>query len=105
MPNMTIDYITLTRTCNELMRKVRDDLSHKVGVQCPSANPGESSDHGFLYMVMNMLQESADAQKAHLRGPQKREPFHGDPQMVCAGETMKKFWRRHNIIPTLPSVQ
>jgi hypothetical protein len=95
LPDMNIDYITLTKTCNELLRCIRTALRRKLNVRYDSQQtPGDSNDHGLSLMVLAIVLENGNAATSTLRG----ETFGGGPQLRVAWEMFEEFWRKENVL-------
>ena len=88
---MNIDYITLTRICNELLRGIRTALWQKLNVKYDSKQtPGDSNEHGLAFMVAAILYDNSNAAKSARRSG----AFGGGPQLRVAWEMFEEFWRR-----------
>lgn len=94
LPDIAIDYINLTRTCNQLIMKLRAELQRKINKTYPIVQtPGDSNDHGHTVMASAILRENEDVAKLH--GMRKtKEPFAGGPQLMIAAKVFKDFWRK-----------
>ncbi|KAF9639620.1 hypothetical protein BFW01_g11426 [Lasiodiplodia theobromae] len=99
LPDITIDYIALTKTCNALMRAVRQRIQEEMGIAYPSlAHPGDSNDHGFLVMVLKILEETKVEEEALQRKKKgEAKAFEGGEQLRLAAETMEEFWRERAV--------
>ncbi|KAF4537409.1 uncharacterized protein LTHEOB_1600 [Lasiodiplodia theobromae] len=99
LPDITIDYIALTKTCNALMRAVRQRIQEEMGTAYPSlAHPGDSNDHGFLVMVLKILEETKVEEEALQRKKKgEAKAFEGGEQLRLAAETMEEFWSERAI--------
>jgi hypothetical protein len=96
IPDMTIDYITLTKTCNELLTGIRVALQLKLNVRYDSKQtPGDSNDHGLAFMVAAILHDNSNAAKSTRKG----ETFGGGPQLRVVLEMFEEFWRRRENVP------
>ena len=63
LPDIELDYINLTRRCNALMRRLRARIATELGIKYPSMTlPGDSNDHGFLVMVLGILDEARETE-------------------------------------------
>ena len=63
LPDIELDYVNLTRRCNVLMRRLRARIVVDLGIQYPSiSTPGDSNDHGYLVMVLGILDEAREAE-------------------------------------------
>ena len=85
---MTIDYITLTKMCNELLRGIRAALQRKLNVRYHSEQrPGDSNDHGLAFMAGVILHDNSNAARSAGKG----ETFGGGLQLQVALETFEEF--------------
>ena len=63
LPDIELDYINLTRRCNAFMRRLRARIATELGIKYPSMTlPGDSNDHGFLVMVLGILDEARETE-------------------------------------------
>lgn len=98
LPDMTINYIALTKTCNELLRGIRGALRRKLNARYDSKQtPGDSNDHGLALMVAAILHDNSNAAKS----VRKDETFGGGPQLRVALEMFEEFWRRRENVPAV----
>lgn len=95
--DITVDYIALTKTCNELMRTLRARLEDGLRVGVPTlAYPGDSNDHGFLWMVLQILEEARrEEQVWNKQREAGEERFKGGAQLRLAAETVEAFLNEH----------
>ncbi|KAK3725514.1 hypothetical protein LTR37_000484 [Vermiconidia calcicola] len=94
MQSIRIDYVTLTKACNNLLRRVREQVLRELGVLHPSLRQpgGDTNDHGNLFMVLAILDDNRFAAAAHDKDRSKRaERFSGGPHLQVAGKTMVDF--------------
>lgn len=98
IPDVRVDYIKLTRTCNSLMKKVRERVLRELGILHPSLQqPGESNDHGNLYMVLAVLNDNKMAATAHEGDKSKRsEAFGGGREVGIAGKALVDYLGKHH---------
>lgn len=88
LPTITIDYITLTKKCNRLMRRIRQRIGDELGVDHPSTTQhGDSNDHGYIFMVTAILRETEVEEELY----RSREAFKGGVQLRVAGAELEAF--------------
>ncbi|KAA6408554.1 MAG: hypothetical protein FRX48_07636 [Lasallia pustulata] len=94
--NMNIDYITMTRTCNRLLRRLRAKINDEMdGLYAESRVNEDSNEPMHVIMVMSVLQDAADAEfvKTEVIRDRKQvlpKSWTG-PQMELAGKVMDGF--------------
>lgn len=103
IPAMQIDYLTLVRTCNALLRDIRSTINAALSIssqgvvhpeKTAASNGGDSYDGGLLIMVLDILNEAADCKDVQddvLRGKLKRRILRGGPQLDLAGVVVTEF--------------
>ncbi|KAK3705021.1 hypothetical protein LTR37_013538 [Vermiconidia calcicola] len=94
MQSIRINYVRLTKVCNNLMRRVREQVLRELDVLHPSLRQpgGDTNDRGNLFMVLAILDDNRFAAAAHDRDKSKRtERFTGGPHLQVAGKTMVDF--------------
>lgn len=101
LPDMELDYVALTKTCNAFMKRLRSHIHRTLGVLHPSVFQvkGDTNDHGNLYMVLAILNDSREAARAWERLPARvrsKEPFRGGLQLMAAGEALEAFWKAND---------
>ena len=91
------DYITMTRTCTKLLKRVRRRIHQRLDHLYPLVEEGFSNDHGILYMVASILYQSAEAQvaKEYLIRERDRESLPQHPHLEVAGEVLQEFIDKH----------
>lgn len=90
--DMEIDYITLTKQCNALMKEIRARLRTEAGQSYASMNPGESNDHGYVFMILAVLLTNSDAYQKHQKQKEKG-PFEGNLQLQVACRAFEEFYK------------
>lgn len=97
MTDTRTDYITMTRTCNKLLRCVRRRIHQQLDYLYPSVDEGYSNDHGILYMVASILYQAAETQVAeeHLVRERDRGQLPQHPHLEVAGEVLQEFLDKH----------
>ena len=89
--NMSIDYITLTRTCNKLLRRIRSKINEQLDIQHPVAESEDSVEPGNIVMALAILHEASDAQYFKEEVLRARERLPEGPQLQIVGEVMQDF--------------
>ena len=64
MTDTQTDYITMTRTCNKLLKRVRRKIHQQLGHVYPQVDEGYSNDRGIIYMVASIIYQAAETQVA-----------------------------------------
>lgn len=98
MREMRIDYLSLVRAGNVLLRKIKDEILLKTSVEHSSTKSylsGEdSNDAGLVLMVLDILNEAADAAEMGeeiYRGKESELRPKGGPQLDIVGRVMEGF--------------
>lgn len=98
LPNVTVNYIALTKTCNALMRTLRQRIQDELGIEYTSmADPSDSNDHGFVFMVLKILEETKMKEQAWQSMMKKKKNngeannFDGGRQLRLAAETVERY--------------
>lgn len=98
LPNVTVNYIALTKTCNALMRTLRQRIQDELGIEYTSmADPSDSNDHGFVFMVLKILEETKMKEQAWQSMTKKKKNdgeannFDGGRQLRLAAETVERY--------------
>lgn len=90
--DITVDYISLTRTCNKLMNFVRAALCNDLGAEVAMfQSPDDTYDDRNATMVLHSLKNTLDASKSQGRMAKDRGSFKGGPRLIVAGEVLEKF--------------
>lgn len=97
MADTRTDYITMTRTCNKLLKRVRRRIDQQLDYLYPPVDQGYSNDHGILYMVASIIYQAAETQvaKEHLIRERDRERLPQHPHLEVAGEVLQEFLDKH----------
>jgi len=91
LPDMTIDYITLTKTCQKLLRKIRTAIHDEINYEYPRiVGPGETNDAGFLYLTAGILKDNLSALRDHEK-KKERGAFKAGPHLEIAGNVIRDF--------------
>lgn len=99
MTDTRTDYITMTRTCNKLLRRIRKRIHQQLGFLYPAVDEGYSNDHGILYMVASIIYQAAETQVAqeHLVRERDREHLSQHPHLEVAGVVLQEFVNKHGV--------
>lgn len=91
------DYITMTRTCNKLLRRVRRRIHQKLEYLYPLVEEGYSNDSGILFMVARIIYQAAETQAAqeHLVRERDGERLSQHPHLEVAGEVLQEVLDKH----------
>jgi hypothetical protein len=89
MQEMRIDYISLVRTCNVLLKEIRQKITNETRHEYPDQSGGESLDRGLVIMVLSIFHESRDFWEIQDDLGKKIEELSG--QLDIAGEVMEAF--------------
>lgn len=90
--DMQIDYINLTRSCNRLMRQIRQKAESELGEEYPTMGSAENShEHVCMCVLVLLLDQNAKAHSVHVRR-KIREPFRGSEEMQLAARTFEEFF-------------
>lgn len=91
LTDMSIDYITLTRTCNTLLKRVRARLNAQLGTPYADYRGEHSNDPVNVFMVFLMLQEASELQPVVQSFGPGGGFLAGGPQLASAGEVVGGF--------------
>lgn len=90
--DMEIDYITLTKTCNALMKQMRTTLRPDLGMDLPSmTGPGDSNNHGYVLMILEILHANSEAYSVHQK-KRDRTKFEGSLELQVACRVFVEFF-------------
>ncbi|MCJ1453627.1 hypothetical protein MMC28_003974 [Mycoblastus sanguinarius] len=95
MTDTRFDYITMVRTCNKLLKRVRKRIHQRLGYLYPKIDEGFSNDHGQIFMIFSILDQAAEVQ--HIKGEVLRDRNAETPptDLEVAGEVMQDFIDKH----------
>ena len=96
--SMNVDYITMTKTCNRLLRRVRAKINSEMdGLYADSRVNEDSNEPMYIVMVMSALQEANDADYVKTEVIKDRKQILPKsltgPQLEIAGQVTKAFLR------------
>ena len=63
LPDIRIDYINMTRTCNVFLRRVRDEIKQRLDFQYPPKPDRRMNDYGLVHMTLGVLEDTSISQK------------------------------------------
>ena len=89
--NMSIDYITLTRTCNMLLRRIRSRIDERLDIQHRVVQSEDSVEPGNIVMALVILHEASDTQYFKEEVLRARDRLPEGPQLQIVGEVMQNF--------------
>ena len=97
MTDTRTDYITMTRTCNKLLKRVRRRIHQQLDYLYPLVDEGYSNDHGILYMVASIIYQAAETQvaKEHMVRERDRQSLPQHPHLEVAGEVVQEYLEKH----------
>ena len=103
LTDMNIDCITLTRTCNTILRRVRERVNDALGTEYHSVRHEDSNEPINLTMVFFMLREASELHSmienicgSDAAAAQQSVHLAGSPQLEIAGEVVQAFLREQN---------
>lgn len=102
LQDMELDYITLTKTCNALLKTIRSTLRDELGLWIPSSQQSEDSyDHSIITVVQLILDADQKSAAAHMR---RRDVsvFRGGAEMRTACRAFEVFFNSY-IVPPSPA--
>lgn len=95
LKDMQLNYVTLTKTCNGLIKAIRTALQDELGMNMPSMQtPGDSNDHSVIYVVLKVLEENQKSAAVHERKKDK-SPFRGSVEVKTACRVFEEFFNFH----------
>ena len=62
IPQIQIDYIGMTRTCNKLLREIHMKLKAELAMEHPLIKSEDTNQPGYLIMTLSVLEEVSKAQ-------------------------------------------
>lgn len=90
--DMQVNYITLTKTCNNLIKFIKSLLESQLGITFPvMREEGDSNDHGVVYVVLHILDDNKKICDIHGR-MKDRTPFEGGFELQRARDAFEKFF-------------
>lgn len=97
MVDTRTDFITMTRTCNKLLRRVRRRIHQKLEYLYPLVEEGYSNDSGILFMVARIIYQAAETQAAQENLVRERdgERLSQHPHLEVAGEVLQEVLDKH----------
>lgn len=90
-PDMRINYVTLTRTCNTLLRRVRARIHQRLGILYKETKHDDSNQPAYLVMILHVLAEASELQYFNDEVVRRKGPPPEGPQLAIAGDVMKGF--------------
>ncbi|KAI5356921.1 hypothetical protein Slin15195_G090200 [Septoria linicola] len=95
LKDMDLNYITLTKTCNALIKAIRAALRSELGIHIPTSQAiGESNDHSVVAVVLLVLGENQSKAAVHERKKSKAA-FEGSPELQVACKAFEAFFNDH----------
>lgn len=97
--DLELDYITLTKTCNGLMKKIREEMEKRFGAGYKSrAEPGQSNDPAYSITVWLLLADNSplhscpecDRERRKYNNPMRQDG--GGEQLRAAREVFDEFF-------------
>ena len=113
VPDMRVDYITLTRSCGTLLKKMRATIHRRLGLLYHETQLDDSDLSAYLSMVLHILASLAEAsQMQHFNDDVvcSRVAAREGPQLAIAGDVVQRFLdkkgvgRDRGVMHTVPSV-
>lgn len=98
LPDMQIDYITMTRTCNMLLKRIRSGINEKLEIVHELTNHEDSNNPGFIIMLLAILNEASEIQFVKEEVIRSRLRLPEGPQLEVCGEVMQAFLEEKGII-------
>lgn len=94
LTDMNIDYITLTRTCNKLLKRVRKHINEKLGSMYEESKGEDSNDPVNIIIVFLMLKEASELHFMIEAVGLNAVHLSGSPQLEIAAEVIQSFLRK-----------
>lgn len=98
LPDMQTDYISMTRTCNMLLKRIRDRIHEKLDVLHKLIDHEDSNNPGFLIMLLAILTEASEVGFLKDELIRSRLSLPEGPQLEICGEVMQAFFEETGII-------
>lgn len=98
LPDMRIDYITMTRTCNMLLRRIRTRIQEKLHIVHALTDHQDSNNPGFIIMILAILGEASEIQFLKEEVIRSRMSLPEGPQLEVCGEVMREFLEEMGIV-------
>jgi len=87
--NMSVDYISLVRTCNMLLRRIRAAISRKVDFAHTEKKHEDTNQPGQIIMVFCILHEANETQFLKETVIRSRMRLPEGPQLEVSGKVMQ----------------
>lgn len=95
LPDIELDYVTLTKTCNKFFQELRLRLRIELEIEYPI---GEGTNQGTPMLVLGILKEARNASSVQAKRKKNegetRDPWGNAPQLMLARDMMKKLLSR-----------
>lgn len=97
MTDTQTDYITMTRTCNKLLKHARERIYYRLDYLYISLDNRTSKGYGILFIVAIIIYRASEAQFAQEHSIRKRDPeYKTQPSHLgVAGEVLQEFLVKH----------
>ncbi|KAF2801866.1 uncharacterized protein BDZ99DRAFT_528078 [Mytilinidion resinicola] len=96
LPDVELDYATLTKIFNKLLKQLRARILSKFGIDYPTIQqyPGDSNDHSLLLVVLGIVTEAKEVSTKRYRGKKTENEDGNDvwknaPQVVLARDMLE----------------
>ncbi|KAL9623429.1 MAG: hypothetical protein Q9160_002322 [Pyrenula sp. 1 TL-2023] len=91
--DIQIDYITLTKSCNSLMRKIKGAIRQQLKLEYPTErHPGDTNDHGMIFMVLTTLQKNQHALSLAERQTSKKPAPYDHAELLIARDIFESHF-------------
>lgn len=98
LPDMRIDYISMTRTCNMLLKRIRSRIHEKLDILHKLTDHEDSNNPGFIIMLLAILGEASKVRFWKDELTKGRVSLPEGPQLEICGEIMQAFLEETAVI-------
>lgn len=95
IPQIQINYIGMTRTCNKLLREMHARLEAELEIEHRLVRSEDTNQPGYLIMTLAVLEEVSKAQiiqDSIFKSPEMRS---GGPQLDVCADVLHRFLKEH----------
>lgn len=105
MPDIHIDYVSMTRTCGILLKTIRSECLSQLDIEYKETNHGDTNEPVYLVMLLQILAETSDYQyfkEEIMRAGAGEDPeLPEGPQLELAGEIVQKLLDERGLLKTV----
>lgn len=95
IPDIHIDYVSMTRTCGMLLKTLRSECLSQLDIEYKETNHEDTNEPVYLVMLLQILAETSEVQyfkeKVMRAGAGEDPELPEGPQLELAGEVIQKL--------------